>query len=473
MEHKAFPATLWLVGARKVSHSVEDKPGPAFSQESALAWLDTQSDKVRSRIAIQPGEDIFSPACKTSGWLAGPALFICTLVRIACKNVLLIPSSGLISRREGCGRSAILLSLLRMVPDYGHYLGFDLESLSEQLWLNARPTVKRHCSLIAADRAYLALGPRGLAAAPIHGEPVDFAWDIARNLFRSLRLDYFPGMHRDPAYRAQLFRLFFHLRLDESALDSYASDWRNAHKVDRIIVLELTESGRDAVDLIEIEPDRRSDEIKRGLKYTATHGSRFWLARREKSREFIGRLEGEASLAAVPLSKLVIEHQGLLLSRKMYTDAAGILSASPGHRPRDDGKVYCAVIRAMTESSNATVIATHRCEMLRDQDFWKAIRLANFARAATLILLPDPDTIGRASEHVVNEMRESIQLVLRMRSLDYALRLGLYRHRPGFQLAVLCGARFFISLRGALEEQPDCGAYCGLIALLVSEAKWL
>jgi hypothetical protein len=51
--------------------------------------------------------------------------------------------------------------------------------------------------LLVADRAYLGIHDDGLWVVPMENEKVDLVWDIARHLYRSTRIDYTKGLHRD------------------------------------------------------------------------------------------------------------------------------------------------------------------------------------------------------------------------------------------------------------------------------------
>jgi len=463
-----------------------------FGAEIAFRWLNKQGADVRAKIDFPEKSEFFAPAVKRHGngdIIAGPALFICTLVRIGHKHVLILPSNRSQAEREGVGRTTILVSLLGLRMPYQPLMSYGARDLPEWLKIlvanehGANSVVKgskavrdprKPCQLIAADRAYLIINSEGnLEVIPMSGEQIDFIWDCTRHLYRSTQVNYLAGMQGALECREGLKELFLRLKPDPDVIGKYEPRWKQAHWVDEIVIVELKkEHHRTGARLIPCLPKDLpwKREIPTGLQFTIAHKAAFWSEpeRRRIANEFIERVEAMDNVPQLPVKKLLIEHEYDLFSHELFFEAAQVLRSGreedkpPTHRddpyPRGVSAHNNAVIEALQLGQDVSIIATSGAKLLGDRDFWTALELGSRDGARATINLLDPDFApGIQSRRIAyksdafleGEIRHSIALVMRMRqSLSLSnkqLALRLYRRVPEFKLALVNSERFIVA----------------------------
>lgn len=459
--------------------------GYEFNQAVASRWIQENPD-VGSRFGITRYTDIFGPtvpAREVRGWLAGPALCICSVVKTDLGKVLLLPSNHSSSRREGLGRSSILLSMLGLNLPYARLMNLHIDDLASAISVRLSYPSQLHSPLIAADRAYLAITEQGLAAIPMRGEPIDFVWDIARHLFRSTRVDYFRGMHRDTEHRPELLSLMFQLKLDINIFAKYAPDWDGPHFIDHVVVMEVNQFSRNPeMKLIQMPRTGWNQEIVNCLEFTTSHESAFWRERRPEAEEFLAAFDQhfrrpEKHVPVDGLKKLLVAHESDLFSHELFGDAATLLLRDQEKLP-DPAVGYIRglsaynnrVIRALLGGDPVSIVALSGAKLLGDRDFWKAVQKAAQREVRVEILLLDPgakDTIqrfaaayhGLGADFLEDEIRHSIGLVKRLRlsskELEHCISLELYNRMPEFKLAKLGSDTFIV---GSYSREKRSGA---------------
>jgi len=404
-----------------------------FDSEVVATWLDQQALQVRRQIAIGSPSDIFEASQGNDGSaLAGPALCICSVVRIRERNLLLLPTVRSMSTRGAFGRTTILLALLGLDVPYTRLVNATAYARFAPVRLHLRNSAMGH-ALIASDRAYLTVDAQGVAATPIRIEPIDFAWDTARHLFRSSRLDYFPGMHRDPRYRPQLMYLFSRLRLDKHVLDRYASDWKSSQRIHEIAILTLDEGCPTGVQRVELRERNWVSEALDGFRFTATHVSSFWKRRREATERFIREVAHIGHIGETRLFRLRIQHRLPVFSRELFRDVADTLTSGVERSTRSQ---YSSIVEALCGGKKVSLITIAGKEFLGDRDFWEALAMGTSEGAHASIFLPDPSVMEASLRP---QVCEGIKLIIRMlesgRATHRNFALALFRCRARFELA--------------------------------------
>jgi hypothetical protein len=425
------------------------------SEEELFHWINERphASKLLRGVALNEHRDVFTSTQLLKYEAA--ALCLGTVVRLDGRTVLLLPSMHSIS---DTGRTAVLLAMLHLMVPYERFIGVEAFALPAESALQTWGSATNN--LIASDKVYCAVQEEGLWAIPIRGEPADFMWDFARHLYRSTQMDYSPGMSEMPPHREYILDLFRRLPFGSGLFDCYSGNWSERHSVDEIVIVELklSERNRNEVYFEDTQPNLIS-----GFQPTATHTSPFWVTRREHVEVFIEKLRGIRLDPGIAIRKLVISHVHQRFSHEMFTAAAQLLMAGKSRFPErikpEPEPMYLrgvsgynnAVIYALTQGLNVTILATSGAQLLGDRDFWTALQSPH---ASVEILLLDPDfapgidkrqsayaDARRPNDYLRDEINQVVQLVKRMckeLNLDGGkLTLGFYKRNPEFKLACI------------------------------------
>jgi hypothetical protein len=414
----------------------------------------------------------------------GSMLSLCTVLKSPKRVIAILPHPESTPDMEGVGRSGIAHLMAGFSIAYPPFLQEGQPELSAQLSPSSvRRDLASEWRIISTDLAYLGSVDGRLAATPTTSEPLSFAWDLARHVFRMTDLEYLSGAHRTPAGRERQFSLFRSVDLESVGPQV---GWTDPVLINEVWILRRATPLDDGCGVEQLRGARAKRCLLAALTSPVHHSSPFWTCTAaagvtQGATALVNSLDGRKKM---PVRLMTLGSSSARIPLDVLSEAAQRISSKDVGERRSEWSLPVGVgvgyhnryfLGAIHSESSVGVQATSGEKVLHDPAFWSAV-LARKTPQEIVVNLLDPDSpdalrwqekaykdytqVGRG-RFLIDEIGANIAAIKRM--IEYLrqtggpvhLTLKLHKKRPTFRITMIGLSMMIVT---AYQEQKRTGS---------------
>jgi hypothetical protein len=398
---------------------------------------------------------------------------ICTTLVRDGRGVLLLPSGDSSPDVEGVGRTALTIRLLNLKIPYTKFIGLDRTLLEKLGRLTLKLSKSNEWNLLISDIGYLGVSNGMLCVTPTKGEKLHFLWDLVRHLYRSTKLDYSSGSHRDPQgleLRAKLFN-----QLECTGFSHLYADISQTYPVHEIFVLRRNQTAHYDCSIEKLTGKELTSSLEKSLLISSEkHKSLFWKRSESQLRHLVRYLLNCTSSKNMPVVReLVIDSKGGEVPGFLYDRAIQLINAgmststlteevSPGTVHMGVDRHNAQLYSALSSASTIKMLVTTGEKVFNDGVFWRTLAKQN-RKVDLEILMLDPQSKDTEELELIaywdkedgfvrKEIEQNIEVIRKVQdnfqniSPPKSVQCWLYQNRPPFRMTFLGDQRVLIAL---------------------------